>query len=67
MLDAKASFAKGESIEPNSLEYLNKTGIAYGKIGEYEQAFEKLFGRVEPDFGLENNGKMEKLGISLKE
>lgn len=60
LLDAKASFAKGESIEPNSLEYLNKTGIAYGKIGEYEQAFEKLFGRVEPDFGLENNGKMEK-------
>ncbi len=60
LADAKVAFSKGEKIEPNSLEYLNKFGVAYVKIGEYDQAFEKLFGTVEPDFGLENNGEMEK-------
>lgn len=59
LLDAKSAFIKGEKIEPNSLEYLNKYGVAYSKIGEYDQAFEKLFGVVEPDFGAEKYGKME--------
>ncbi len=59
LADAKTSFVKGEKIEPNSLEYLNKFGVAYSKIGEYDQAFEKLFGVVEPDFGAEKNGKAE--------
>ncbi|HMV42273.1 MAG TPA: tetratricopeptide repeat protein, partial [Leptospiraceae bacterium] len=59
LLDAKTSFSKGEKIEPNNLEYLNKYGMAYNKIGEYDQAFEKLFGVVEPDFGAEKNGESE--------
>ena len=59
LADAKTAFVKGEKIEPNSLEYLNKFGVAYSKIGEYDQAFEKLFGVVEPDFGAEKNGKGE--------
>ncbi len=59
LADAKSAFAKGEKIEPNDLEYLNKFGMAYMKIGEYDQAFEKLFGVVEPDFGGEPNGENE--------
>jgi tetratricopeptide (TPR) repeat protein len=59
LADAKVSFSKGEKIEPNSLEYLNKYGMAYMKVGEYDQAFEKLFGVVEPDFGAEPNGEAE--------
>jgi tetratricopeptide (TPR) repeat protein len=59
LADAKSAFTKGEKIEPNSLEYLNKYGMAYMKIGEYDQAFEKLFGVVEPDFGQEANGENE--------
>ncbi len=49
--NAERSFRQGEKINPGDLEYLNKYGIAYMKIGEYERAFEKLFGKVEPDFG----------------
>jgi tetratricopeptide (TPR) repeat protein len=59
LADSKSAFAKGEKIEPNNLEYLNKFGIAYMKIGEYDLAFEKLFGSVEPDFGAEPNGESE--------
>ncbi|MCX7998571.1 MAG: tetratricopeptide repeat protein, partial [Leptospiraceae bacterium] len=49
--NAERSFRQGEKINPGDLEYLNKFGMAYMKIGEYERAFEKLFGKVEPDFG----------------
>ena len=59
LADSKSAFGKGEKIEPNNLEYLNKFGIAYMKIGEYDLAFEKLFGSVEPDFGAEPNGESE--------
>ncbi len=49
--NAEKFFKQGEKINPGDLEYLNKYGMAYMKIGEYERAFEKLFGKVEPDFG----------------
>ncbi|MCC6275310.1 MAG: hypothetical protein IT569_05605 [Leptospiraceae bacterium] len=52
---AEEFFTKGEKIEPNSLKYLNLYGIHYMKAGEYEKAFEKLFGRVSPDFGTESS------------
>ena len=54
LLEAERYFAKGEEIIPNNLEYLNKFGIAYMKIGEYDRAFEKLFGKIEPDLGSNN-------------
>ncbi|MBE7412866.1 MAG: hypothetical protein HS129_12550 [Leptospiraceae bacterium] len=52
---AEEFFSKGEKIEPNSLKYLNLYGIHYMKAGEYERAFEKLFGKVSPDFGTESS------------
>ncbi|GBF51739.1 hypothetical protein LPTSP4_32770 [Leptospira ryugenii] len=53
LADAESYFNKGEDIEPFSLKYLNKYCDAYTKIGQYDKAFEKCFGKVEPDFGLE--------------
>ncbi|MCB1180152.1 MAG: hypothetical protein KDK36_21420 [Leptospiraceae bacterium] len=55
--NAESSFQKGEDIFPNDLEYLNAYGMAYMKIGEYDKSFEKLFGKVEPDFGKESEDK----------
>jgi hypothetical protein len=53
--DAESSFDLGERINPNDVKYLNKYGLAYMKIGNYDKAFEKLFGKVEPDFGEEKS------------
>ncbi|MCB1143176.1 MAG: tetratricopeptide repeat protein [Leptospiraceae bacterium] len=53
--DAEISFKKGENINPHDLDYLNRYGMAYMKLGEYDKAFEKLFGVVEPDFGEEKS------------
>ncbi|MDZ4724719.1 MAG: hypothetical protein SH817_01075 [Leptospira sp.] len=53
LTDAENYFNKGEGIEPFSLIYLNKYCDAYTKIGQYDKAFEKCFGKVEPDFGME--------------
>lgn len=50
--EAEEDFKKGEEIEPNNLEFLNKYGVAYLKTGRNDLAFEKLFGKVEPDFGM---------------
>ena len=50
-------FQKGEKINPNDLDYLNEYGMAYMKIGLYEEAFEKLFGKVSPDFGAETDAR----------
>ncbi len=52
---AEEFFSKGEKIEPNNLKYLNLYGIYYMKSGEYEKSFEKLFGKVSPDFGVESS------------
>ncbi|MDI7224728.1 tetratricopeptide repeat protein [Leptospira santarosai] len=49
--EAEESFARGENILPNHLKYLNLYGIEYTRVEEYDRAFEKLFGRVSPDFG----------------
>ncbi len=53
LVEAENFFNKGEEINPFSLEYLNKYCEAYSKVGLYEKAFEKCFGKVEPDFGTE--------------
>ncbi|EMJ93170.1 tetratricopeptide repeat protein [Leptospira alstonii] len=50
-LEAEESFARGENILPNHLKYLNLYGVEYTRIEEYDRAFEKLFGKVSPDFG----------------
>ncbi|AYV54556.1 hypothetical protein EFP84_02880 [Leptospira kmetyi] len=49
--EAEESFAKGENILPNHLKYLNLYGVEYTRVEEYDRAFEKLFGKVSPDFG----------------
>ncbi|EMI65617.1 tetratricopeptide repeat protein [Leptospira noguchii str. Bonito] len=49
--EAEESFARGENILPNHLKYLNLYGIEYTRVEEYDRAFEKLFGKVSPDFG----------------
>ncbi|HMV77321.1 MAG TPA: tetratricopeptide repeat protein [Leptospiraceae bacterium] len=54
---AELSFQKGEKINPNDLEYLNQYGMAYLKIGEYDKSFEKLFGKVDADFGAETDAR----------
>ncbi|MEM7183322.1 MAG: hypothetical protein AAF518_20585, partial [Spirochaetota bacterium] len=54
LINAEKFFGKGEGIEANSVEYLNKFGLAYLKIGEYDKAFEKLFGKIEPALGTQD-------------
>ncbi|WP_061254539.1 tetratricopeptide repeat protein [Leptospira interrogans] len=49
--EAEESFSRGENILPNHLKYLNLYGIEYTRVEEYDRAFEKLFGKVSPDFG----------------
>ncbi|AXR69168.1 tetratricopeptide repeat protein [Leptospira mayottensis] len=49
--EAEESFARGEKILPNHLKYLNLYGVEYTRVEEYDRAFEKLFGKVSPDFG----------------
>lgn len=49
--EAEEAFAKGENILPNHLKYLNLYGVEYTRIEEYDRGFEKLFGKVSPDFG----------------
>ncbi|WP_078127629.1 tetratricopeptide repeat protein [Leptospira alexanderi] len=49
--EAEESFARGENILPNHLKYLNLYGVEYTRVEEYDRAFEKLFGKVSPDFG----------------
>ncbi len=53
LTDAENYFNKGEEIDPFNLSYLNMYCEAYTNIGQYDKAFEKCFGKVEPDFGLE--------------
>jgi tetratricopeptide (TPR) repeat protein len=53
LTDAENYFNKGEEIDPFNLGYLNKYCDSYAKVGLYEKAFEKCFGKVEPDFGFE--------------
>jgi len=60
LFDAENDFAKGEAILPHSLKQLNAYCMAYMKIGQYEKAFEKCFGKVEPDFGYEPEDKENK-------
>ncbi|EMJ88239.1 hypothetical protein [Leptospira meyeri] len=60
LADAENYFIKGEEIFPHNLEFLNKYCIAYTKAGQYERAFEKCFGKVEPDFGYEPEDKEHK-------
>lgn len=60
LADAENYFIKGEEIFPHNLEFLNKYCTAYTKVGLYERAFEKCFGKVEPDFGYEPEDKEHK-------
>jgi tetratricopeptide (TPR) repeat protein len=60
LTDAENFFNKGEDIDPFNLTYLNKYCDAYTKVGLYDKAFEKCFGRVEPDFGFEPEDKEHK-------
>jgi tetratricopeptide (TPR) repeat protein len=60
LADAENYFIKGEEIFPHNLEFLNKYCNAYTKAGLYERAFEKCFGKVEPDFGSEPEDKEHK-------
>ncbi|TGL17641.1 hypothetical protein EHQ42_09020 [Leptospira levettii] len=60
LADAENYFIKGEEIFPHNLEFLNKYCTAYTKAGLYERAFEKCFGKVEPDFGYEPEDKEHK-------
>ena len=53
LTDAENYFNKGEEIDPFNLRYLNKFCDSYTKVGLYDKAFEKCFGKVEPDFGYE--------------
>ncbi len=53
LAEAESFFAAGEREIPFNLEYLNKYCDAYLSIGQYDKAFEKCFGKVEPDFGME--------------
>ncbi len=53
LLNAERNFLQGEKINPNDVDYLNKYGMAYMRVGEYKQSFIKLFGDVQPDFGME--------------
>jgi tetratricopeptide (TPR) repeat protein len=55
--NAEDSFQKGEDINPGDLEYLNAYGMAYMKIGEYKKSFEKLFGEVRPEFGIDEKDR----------
>ncbi|TGK37445.1 hypothetical protein EHQ17_02515 [Leptospira gomenensis] len=50
-MEAEDAFARGENILPNHLKYLNLYGTEYTRVEEYDRAFEKLFGKVSPDFG----------------
>ncbi|AOP34310.1 hypothetical protein A0128_10900 [Leptospira tipperaryensis] len=49
--EAEEAFARGENILPNHLKYLNLYGVEYTRVEEYDRGFEKLFGKVSPDFG----------------
>lgn len=60
LADAENYFIKGEEIFPHNLEYLTKYCRAYTRVGQYERAFEKCFGKVEPDFGYEIEDKEHK-------
>ncbi|WP_411823765.1 hypothetical protein [Leptospira sp. 'Mane'] len=60
LADAENYFIKGEEIFPHSLKYLNEYCLAYERAGQYERAFEKCFGKVEPDFGYELEDKEHK-------
>lgn len=60
LADAENYFIKGEEIFPHNLEYLTKYCSAYTRVGQYERAFEKCFGKVEPDFGYEPEDKEHK-------
>ncbi len=60
LFDAENQFLKGEAILPHSLTQLNAYCMAYMKVGQYEKAFEKCFGKVEPDFGFEPEDKEHK-------
>ncbi|TGK17440.1 hypothetical protein EHO61_13730 [Leptospira fluminis] len=51
LIQIENHFDKGAEILPNNLKYLNLYGIEYSRAGEYELAYEKLFGRIEPDLG----------------
>ncbi len=53
--NAERNFNQGEKINPNDMDYLNKYGMAYMRVGEYKQSFIKLFGQVEPDYGMESS------------
>ena len=55
LMNAERNFLQGEKINPNDMDYLNKYGMAYMKVGEYKQSFTKLFGEVQPDFGMESS------------
>ncbi|MDF3820383.1 hypothetical protein P3G55_10755 [Leptospira sp. 96542] len=60
LADAENYFIKGEEIFPHNLEYLNEYCMAYTRAGLYDRAFEKCFGKVEPDFGYELEDKEHK-------
>ncbi|MCB1193820.1 MAG: tetratricopeptide repeat protein, partial [Leptospiraceae bacterium] len=65
--NAEMYFQKGEKVKPYSIKYLNRYGIAYMKAGAYDRAFEKLFGKVVPDFGDEQAGNREKTAWATRE
>ncbi|TGN14268.1 hypothetical protein [Leptospira ilyithenensis] len=60
LADAENYFIKGEEIFPHNLKYLNEYCMAYARAGQYDRAFEKCFGKVEPDFGYELEDKEHK-------
>ncbi|TGN18878.1 tetratricopeptide repeat protein [Leptospira idonii] len=60
LADAENYFIKGEEIFPHNLKYLNEYCLAYARAGQYDRAFEKCFGKVEPDFGYEPEDKEHK-------
>lgn len=51
LISIEDSYDKGSDIDPYNLKYMNLYGVEYSRAGEYERAFEKLFGRIEPDLG----------------
>ena len=55
LANAERNFAQGEKINPNDMDYLNRYGMAYMRVGEYKQSFIKLFGDVQPDYGMESS------------
>ena len=50
---AEIFFKRGEEIDPDNLYYLNQFANQYNKLGLYDRAFEKLFGKVEPAFPIQ--------------